>query len=684
MDDQPRADEPVYLNGLDAATGHYLDGPKTLHELAEQAQFDAGKRDEKEVAFLAQKKLQKEASFGVEFGIDENNLVQTGWGVIFAETAGPELREAVAELLDYRHQEAGDLYREYWKCDERKSWTREGYKQGETWDDFRVRLKVGSGLAKPRQMPYYLLIVGSPEQIPFAFQYLADVQRAVGRIDFGDDLDAYRRYAHSVVEAERAFKAGRLSLPCRATFFSTANKDDGATGRSYEQLAKPIFAALATDTDKPGHWKLDIVEPDQASKPRLKQLLGGADTPALLFTTTHGLGFKLSDPRLGDDPTLQFRQQGALVCKEWPGPLDWNPAVMPKEFYFSADDVDPTARLWGSIAVHFACFGAGTPALNEYVHRRKEFQDEALQIAPAPFVAGLPKRLLSHPNGGALAVIGHVDRVWSCSFRLANAAGAETDDFDPMKYMLLKLMHGMRVGFALESINARYADQATSLNQELGYMTDGKIRNDFKFSRMWTANNDARSYTVVGDPAVRLPLSQTEATIAERPTIAWKPGEQVYSLQTGSGRVTNEAVGADPAQVASRPPALPSEQQAETQLGKQAATAIAAGAMQQLIDQLSTALSNAIAGAKTIQVTTYVSAAEDTSGDNQLQQFLDARQIRGVTRVSLDGSIEETLAPDEVWQAVHRANVDQAIKNRNEIISTAVSALACMRTKLLK
>jgi hypothetical protein len=197
-----------------------------------------------------------------------------------------------------------------------------------------------------------LLIVGSPEEIPFRFQYQLDVQYAVGRIWF-DTPEEYAQYARSVVAAE----IGKVALARRATFFGVANEGDRATQLSSKELVQPLASDLANRI-RPEHgpWDLRTVVAENATKASLANLLGGDETPALLFTASHGIGFPKAHPR-------QRRHQGALVCQDWKGP---GHGEITPDMYFSADDVASDAKLLGSMAFHFACYSVATPRLDEF------------------------------------------------------------------------------------------------------------------------------------------------------------------------------------------------------------------------------------------------------------------------------------------------------------------------------
>jgi hypothetical protein len=238
-------------------------------------------------------------------------------------------------------------------------------------------------------------------------------------------------------------------------------------------------------------WEIGEVVGEAATKSQLSELLGPA-VPAFLFTATHGVAFRRDDPRL-------FRQQGALLCSEWTRLGVRQP--IPQCQYFSADDVVPDARLRGSVVFHFACYSAGTPALDDYPHERGLRRPE--YIAPQPFVAALPRRLLAHEAGGAGAVIAHVERAWACSF----VAGVGLPRLGVFQTAIRQLLEGYPVGAAMESFNSRYAALAVDLAHRLMPFFQGEpLSSDeqLQLARLWTLHNDARGYVVLGDPAVRI------------------------------------------------------------------------------------------------------------------------------------------------------------------------------------
>ena len=296
--------EQLVFNGINGATGEYLQPPSTAETISKRVQ---GEKDEQHLNQLRHKK--PEESLIVRVGINSKNLAETGWGVIFAATTDNEakykqeqIKEALSELLKHRQQQATQkderYYREYTGVD--------GYRPSQTLNLFLGyhRVEIGQP-ADPKRMPYYLLIVGDPETIPYSFQYQLDVQYAVGRIYF-DTLDEYAQYAHNVVAAE----TGKRFLPRRASFFGVRNSADRATQLSADQLIKPLADWVAKD--KPD-WQVQTFLKEEATKAQLEQLLRGNDTPSLLFTASHGMGFPNADPRQVKLSPLRHRK--GLVFK---------------------------------------------------------------------------------------------------------------------------------------------------------------------------------------------------------------------------------------------------------------------------------------------------------------------------------------------------------------------------------
>ena len=483
------------FNGVNGATGGYLLEPMSATQVVSIALGETiDSRQRKDLRRWTD--IQTEHNFEAVAGIDPCKLEETGWGVIFAHNADPAIREALSPLLDLRKTQAsikdGAWYKEFKGA--------EGYRYGESNRDFLARHGVeASQPADPaRGVPYYLLIVGSPEDIPFRFQYLLDVQYAVGRIWF-ETLDEYSQYARSVVAAE----TGKAVVGRKATFFGVQNADDPATFLSSTEMVKPLavrMPARLAERESPA-WDVSSFLGALATKDQLSKTLQGKDVPSLLFTASHGMGFPNGDPR-------QLAHQGALLCQDWPGPRAWNRAI-PESHYFSADDVPGDANLQGLIAFHFACYGAGTPELDDFAHNNPRIPR---QIAPKPFIAKLPRKLLAQ---GALAVVGHVERAWGYSFYW-NRIGSQLQTFESTLY---EVMEGKPIGRALEFFNTRYAALATELSTEIEEINKyGKQLDEQLLAGSWTAHNDARSYVILGDPAVRLPLSKPGQSVV-RPEI---------------------------------------------------------------------------------------------------------------------------------------------------------------------
>lgn len=597
---QSSVETMLFINGIDGSTGDYDIPPFNPERLSG---ILAGAAAPDNFGELRQRSRGGEAHYGVKAAIDPERLDQAGWGVIFPASVDPAIIEALQPLLNWRRNQAGDRFRLF-KGEE-------GVQPGEGKSAWLARHGVAPGPADPLLMPYYLMLVGDPEQITFNFQYQLDVQYAVGRLDLETPED-YAAYAETVLASER----GEFHHKRRASFLGVENPDDRATQLSSSLLVQPLADSLSRRFQD---WDVMSFTGNEAVKGRLVQELTD-NAPALLFSASHGMSFPNGDAR-------QAPHQGALLCGEWPGPKNWREPI-PQDFYLAGDDLaSSTYGLRGMLAFCHACFGAGVPPLDNF---SLQLMRARKALAPKPFVSKLPQRLLSHRKGGALAVISHVDRAWSYSFEWPQA-GRQTAVYESA---LTTLLEGKPVGLAMEYFNTRYAELATSLTEELEEIEFGKIPNHHELTAIWTAHNDARSYVVLGDPAVRLVPEGKSREHAREMTIVIEPAPTPPPAATAKPEpVIERPAVEEPLRV------LPPEPQLE--LNAEA-----------WLERLNRA-------AKSLE---HIEVATRREGDNT---------PIATTRIDLDGKVEVVLGQDDNepdWRR-HQESVRLAMEQRTALLA---------------
>lgn len=401
---------------------------------------------------------------------DRLQLSETGWGIIFPADVSPAIKEAFAPLLRLRQAQAGPYFKVFEGDD--------GYQAGETKSAFLNRHGSGGGRIDPQWgLPYYLLMVGSPDEIPYPFQHQLAIQYALGRLHF-DHLEDYARYAQNVVAVEQ----GQANRPRQISLFSPTLADHSLTQLATTQLIDPLYQALKTsvvDHD----YELNRFTGEQATKSQLKQLLGGAQTPALLFTAGRGAVLPSGDPQ-------QMTQQGALLCQEEAGSESGS---IFSQHYFSGDDLDQATNLLGLLTFHLADCSAGTPLQDESTPERNT-------LAPQPFIAYLAKQLLSHPQGGALAVVGNVGPIWGYSF---SGLGVESR-ITVFESMVERLLKGYPLGGALKYFGQLFAEIGADLHMLRQEVRFGATHDPAELSQLTKAYHETGGWTIIGDPAVRL------------------------------------------------------------------------------------------------------------------------------------------------------------------------------------
>jgi hypothetical protein len=468
----------LYVNGINAETGELLVPPLAYNQVVA---LTAKRTPEEKGLAIWLKRVWTTIShphLGLPVGVDPADVIQAGWAIVFHKDENVAVKAALQALVEHRKRQIGN---------ELKVKVLE-YRDGETTAQWMARYGVGAGSVEPTRIPYYVLLVGSPGRIPFTFGFQLDVEYGVGRLHF-ETPEEYGQYVQSLIKYETAQTVlnGR-----EVVFFGTRHRGDQATELSADHLIRSLAVGVVnSSTNVSGvaaskGFRSSLHLADSATKATLENILNqkSEQAPALLFTATHGIGLPSGHPN-------QRYVQGALLCQDWRG------GPVGPDTYFAAADLRPDARVHGLITFHFACYGMGTPERDRFMHKQGE---APLAIAPESFISALPKALLAHPGGGALACIGHVERAWGYSI-ISPGTGAQ---LLPFQNAISRILDGQPLGYAMKDFNERYAALSTNLASLLEEIGFGATVSERELALTWVERNDAEGYAIIGDPAVRM------------------------------------------------------------------------------------------------------------------------------------------------------------------------------------
>lgn len=348
---------------------------------------------------------------------------RVGWAVVLPERpgldaaalarpddAGEPIRALVAARPGarvFRYRPGGAL----------SDWTLRDYAAGA--QPLTATAQVGTD---PGQLPAYLLIVGSPDEIPWHVQYLLNPVRQVGRLDL--DPAGLANYVTALM-SDWSGAGARYDAPV------TWAVDTGAgdiTTLMREAVAAPLAERFAADADMGRHLYLDgSLAP--ATGAALTTALAG-NTPALVVTSSHGMTGPLGDP------ALMRSQLGMLV--------DQTGTVLRPEQLLRAWKPD------GAVWFAQACCSAGTESPSVYSGL---FPDGGLVAGVLAGVAALgaataplPRALLG-ADKPLRAFVGHVEPTFDWTMRFPPNRQRITASLQVALYD--KLCAGLPVGLAL-------------------------------------------------------------------------------------------------------------------------------------------------------------------------------------------------------------------------------------------
>jgi hypothetical protein len=411
---------------------------------------------------------------------DLTQWTEAGWGLVLADHPDLDDRQraeatdapaAVRRLLDHRagcpvlryRPELGSAY--FMLCE-----------RGQ--EPRGVKTAGGEVGRDARQLPHYLLIVGSPSEVPWQVQYVLNATHFVGRLDL-DDL-GLSNYVDALVDGWSGGAATRRSTLTWAVDWGESD----ITWLMRHGLAEKLARKYRDDTDVTTSVHLPG---EQATHAELMATLDGHQ-PGVIVTTSHG-----ATPV--DLP--QADVQAALGR-----PVDQLGGVL------TADIIDgwrPEGAIWYS----HACCSAGSDAATIYDRVAAPGSDVDRVLTEVAAKAGartapLPRQLLGCVRP-LRAFVGHVEPTFNWTLRDPDNGQLLTSGLVQTFYDGLYQEQSEPIGYAL----SRHYHPVGGLWSQ--WATDRDRINAGDVELLPAALNarltalDRQSLVILGDPTVALP-----------------------------------------------------------------------------------------------------------------------------------------------------------------------------------
>jgi hypothetical protein len=334
----------------------------------------------------------------------------------------------------------------------------------------------------PKCLPFYLMIYGDPESVPWSLQFILGANRCVGRLSIaGEALENY-------VTALLADFPGSPSDPYSVLVWAVDHGQDDITRVLRNQIADKLRVAVKSDAEMKCTFLDGMSAPSDATGHRLIAALT-KEKPGLIVTTSHGTTGPSAN---GSD----MREMLGLPVDELHKPLD--PIAL-------VADWQPSGAIWFC----HACCSAGSDAPSNF----SSLFDESTEMhrlltsiaALGPSVAPWPERLLG-AKAPLRAFIGHVEPTFDFTLQNPLTGESMTSALVSALYPgLFRRKPRMPLGFAFRGWFNNRSPMFTSWDFEQSRY-DGKPEVVGKLLLYQLAMRDIQGTVILGDPAVLVPL----------------------------------------------------------------------------------------------------------------------------------------------------------------------------------